>query len=341
MDNILFSILVPVYNTEKYIERCIDSVMRQTYNHWELILVDDGSTDNSGIICDRYSLLDKRIKSYHKKNEGQISARQYAGNQTNGDYFIYLDSDDLLKDNALTVIYNAIQRTKSDCIIYGYERYYNNTTYGKTIEREEVTYTESKKKEFYKKVFQNHGYNSMGRKAVRADILKGLPYNEYYKIKYAEDLIQSIDVYKRCKSITVIPDILYVYVMNPNSMMNLNNKRIEAQTDYLVREKVLVFLQEENVFSEQDYSEYRNICLSSLNRQLAEISGSSFDDKKKCELFEKIRASNYYKDFLCGSDMKHMLCTLLRDRRDNELILLGKVRRKLSSVKKQVRKLSK
>lgn len=97
----LISVIVPVYNTEKYISECIDSVINQKYKNWELILVDDGSTDSSGKICDSYSLSDSRIKVFHKKNGGVSSARNYGIRVSKGNLITFLDSDDWINNDFL------------------------------------------------------------------------------------------------------------------------------------------------------------------------------------------------------------------------------------------------
>lgn len=105
----MISILVPVYNVERYLARCIDSVLSQSFQEWELILVDDGSTDNCPRICDEYANKDKRIKVIHKLNGGLPSARQVGFINAVGEYLIFLDSDDWLLPNSLCVLINAIQ----------------------------------------------------------------------------------------------------------------------------------------------------------------------------------------------------------------------------------------
>lgn len=94
MENPLVSIIIPVYNIEKYLEECVESVLNQTFDNYEIILVDDGSTDHSGNICDNLSLQNHKIKTYHKKNGGLSSARNYGIKNSEGKYVIFLDSDD-------------------------------------------------------------------------------------------------------------------------------------------------------------------------------------------------------------------------------------------------------
>ena len=99
-NQIKISIIVPVYNVENYIHRCLDSLMDQTYKNLEIILVDDGSTDSSGIICDEYSKKDRRIQVIHKKNGGLVSARKAGILLATGEYSTYVDSDDWIEDSA-------------------------------------------------------------------------------------------------------------------------------------------------------------------------------------------------------------------------------------------------
>lgn len=101
------SVIVPVYNVEKYLPHCIDSILAQTFTDFEVLLIDDGSTDNSGKICDEYAVKDSRIRVFHKKNGGVSSARNLGLEEAKGDYVIFLDSDDYYTDkNCLNILYN-------------------------------------------------------------------------------------------------------------------------------------------------------------------------------------------------------------------------------------------
>lgn len=110
------SVIVPVYNVEKYLSRCIDSILAQTFTDFELILVDDGSTDESGKICDEYAAKDKRIIVIHKENEGVSKARNVALDKARGEYICFCDSDDYLSNDYLDVMYHSMIDTGSDCV---------------------------------------------------------------------------------------------------------------------------------------------------------------------------------------------------------------------------------
>ena len=102
-DNVLVSVIVPVYNVEKYLNRCVDSLVQQTYHNLEIIMVDDGSKDNSGRICDLLAKQDKRIKVIHKLNGGLASARNAGIKKANGQYILFVDSDDWIELDTLSL----------------------------------------------------------------------------------------------------------------------------------------------------------------------------------------------------------------------------------------------
>ncbi len=104
----LISVIIPCYIVEMYIDRCLKSVLNQTYQEIEIILVDDGSTDNTGMICDRYSTVDERIKVIHKENGGLSSARNAGLARATGKYIGFVDSDDWIDDDFYSYLYNLI-----------------------------------------------------------------------------------------------------------------------------------------------------------------------------------------------------------------------------------------
>ena len=115
----IFTIIVPIYNVEKYLDECINSVMKQSYKNIELILVNDGSTDNSMNICETYSRKDKRIKIINKKNAGLSAARNDGIDIANGNYILFLDGDDYFKGDFLGDIYNLIKNNHMPDIVFG------------------------------------------------------------------------------------------------------------------------------------------------------------------------------------------------------------------------------
>ncbi len=116
---VLFSIIIPVYNAEKYLHQCIDSVLKQTYERLELILIDDGSQDGSGQICDQYAKNDSRVHVIHKQNEGVVLARQEGTAAAKGDYLVFVDADDLISRTSLEQINIVLETYEPDIVAYG------------------------------------------------------------------------------------------------------------------------------------------------------------------------------------------------------------------------------
>ena len=114
------SVIVPIFNVEKYLPQCVESILNQTYNKLEIILVDDGSTDSCGAMCNDYAKRDKRVKVLHKNNGGLVSARKAGIEIAQGNYITYVDGDDWLSPNTYEVLMRYILETKADIVTAGF-----------------------------------------------------------------------------------------------------------------------------------------------------------------------------------------------------------------------------
>ena len=120
-----FSVIIPVYNVENYLRECVDSILSQTFTDFEIILVDDGSKDNSGAICDEYAANDNRIKVIHKENGGQSTARNTGFKEAMGEYVFFIDSDDFVTYNRFFEEVKELSKNNADIIAYRYRKYYS------------------------------------------------------------------------------------------------------------------------------------------------------------------------------------------------------------------------
>ena len=120
----MLTLIIPIYNIEQYLSQCLDSIINQTYKNIQIILVDDGSTDSSGRICDEYADKDSRIIVIHKENGGLVSARKAGLRKATGEYVVYVDGDDWIELNAIEHMVGTIERTKADIVLYDH---YENT----------------------------------------------------------------------------------------------------------------------------------------------------------------------------------------------------------------------
>lgn len=116
------SIIVPIYNVENFLHRCLDSVLNQTFKDWQAILIDDGSPDKSGIIADEYASRDKRFVVVHKRNGGVSSARNVGLKHANGDYIMFLDADDALHHQAMDIVYNLAKNNNADIVSFAHHK---------------------------------------------------------------------------------------------------------------------------------------------------------------------------------------------------------------------------
>ncbi len=127
----LISVIVPVYNVEKYLARCIDSILVQTYKNIEILLIDDGALDNSGNICDEYEKKDMRVKVIHKKNGGLSDARNCGIENATGDFLSFIDSDDWIEPEFLETLYNSLKENNADISVVGINKFYDD---GRVVE---------------------------------------------------------------------------------------------------------------------------------------------------------------------------------------------------------------
>lgn len=216
----VISIIVPVYNVEKYIDKCIKSILAQTFKDFELILVDDGSTDDCGKICDEYAEKDKRIKVIHKKNGGLSSARNAGIEASNGSYLGFIDSDDYIDDDMYEVLYNNIIKENADISACGiYDCYYgkkikkNKKIVYKTFITEEAIYSI-----FTDNMIRVSAWNKLYRKNIFDEI-------RYPVNKTAEDAFIIIDILLSCRKIVATSEQKYYYYHRENSIMTCRSAR--------------------------------------------------------------------------------------------------------------------
>lgn len=337
----LFYILVPVYNVEKYIDKCIRSVINQTCNNWKMILVDDGSLDKSGRICDEYASKESRIKVIHKANGGLISARRKAIeyvislSKTNETYVFFLDSDDALELETIETLNRIVQANDVDMVVYNYRRFKDNENLSTPKLSENGELIEDKSL-LYKKVFCNYKYNSLCLKAVKVSLLENLDYSKYYSIVHAEDLLQSLDLYKRVKNALFIDAELYRYRMNPQSITHTVSYE-SYKVNSTVRKTVLSFLQSENVWNEHDYSEYMEYCKKLLKNEIRTIEGFKTQKKNKFKLFDEIVADDYYRTVLSYVKWSDHILNNLKKRKYKRVIFECYICRILSKIKTSIK----
>lgn len=226
-DNIFFSFLVPVYNVEKHISECLDSLVNQDVDNYEIILVDDGSTDGSGQICDEYR--DKypyRIKVIHKSNEGLLLARRSAIKAAKGEFLICVDSDDFVEKNMLRLLEAIILKYSPDMIVYHMDRYDGReySKFRKPLYESSKLILETEKTDYYIATLLHSISNGMCGKVISRKIIDvDNDYLQFRHVSVGEDLLQSLPLITNSKRIYFMNDVLYHYRMNPNSVGRVFN----------------------------------------------------------------------------------------------------------------------
>lgn len=292
-----FSVLIPVYNVEKYICECIDSVLAQTYPAYEIILVDDGSQDNSGRICDEYASQYPFIKVFHKSNGGLLSARQYAIAMATGDFYIFLDSDDSIKPEALEVVFLTHQKYNCDCVIYDFQQHINGVPVESHFNLEQPARVITDKRELYRIVFLNERFNSLCRKAVKASVFSHRDYEGFFHVSLGEDLLQTIEILENSEKVAIIPQPLYNYRIHGNSMTHTINYK-NYRVDFTVAESVLSFVEKAAVFTNDDMDELRDHRIVRLVDTIRNIALFDATFQQKKAMFNEIADSIYFKSFL-------------------------------------------
>ena len=298
MDNsIKFSIMTPVYKVEQYLPECIESVLGQTYGNFEFILVDDGSPDHSGEICDEYAKKDSRIRVFHKPNGGLMHTRRYALERAQGDYYVFLDSDDYLSLDTLETLSRYISETGVDCVIYGFEWLRPEGTVHVQCSPCDCGRVITDRRELYNIIFNNDSYNSLCRKCVRASCFDGRDHSASYHIKNGEDCVQTIEIIENAHSVVFIPELLYRYRYNSTSITH-SNEFDNYSADFEVSEIVLGFLRRAGVLTEEDMDRLRNKELDEMAVEIKRICRYASTREHKRSAIASIRESSFYGEFL-------------------------------------------
>lgn len=302
MEQPLFSIIVPVYNSERFIEKSIDSVLAQTFSNWELILVDDGSTDNSGLLCDKYACrYPSKIKVFHNTNHGQLYSRNFALSKASGLYYIFLDADDYVASNALDVINQTFLQYHCDCVIYGFARVKPN---GEIIDRNILPKNFfAGKHSLMRLCLFDAALNPLWCKAIKFSLLPTKDYSAFYHIRHGEDLLQSLEILRNCQTAVSISDILYYYCQNEFSITHQVMER-PLSFSFEIRAYVLKFLEKEAVFTAQDMQDYHDYCVKLFEKQIKNICLHPAPLSEKTKLCAAIKRDPYYTDFLVSSMYK-------------------------------------
>lgn len=286
----IVSVIIPIYNAENYLKRCVDSVLNQSVNFLQVLLIDDGSTDNSGAICDFYAKQDNRVKVCHIKNGGVSRARNKGIELAEGKYLLMLDSDDWLASNTLEILMDVQSKNNADCVIFGF----NQTSGNIWAPENNLVYDsiDSLKKDFTYHI-NTELLSSSVNKLYKKELIKKM-YPE--DMAFGEDLLFSLNYLEECNNVVFIKNPLYQHdVYNNTSLTHtFNIKRfhdIEA-----IQKRILEFATDKS--DKFLYKKYVADCIRIIRRFL--ICDKTYNGKRVMlndwlgnSYFKKIKLNQY------------------------------------------------
>lgn len=293
MEKELISIIVPVYNVEKYLNRCVESILAQTYDNLEIILVDDGSPDNCGNICDEYAKKDSRIIVLHKTNGGLSDARNRGINIAKGKYIGFVDSDDYIEKDMFEILYNLCKENNADISMISYKEIENGI-----IINENSKYTN--------KIFEYNNIEAI-KELLKDEKIKNYAWNKLYKkelfdeIEYPinmayEDVGTTYKLFEKAKKIMWDDIPKYNYIRRSTSIVSKNTYKNLKDFIDLSYKRYNHF--ENSIYSkeikiENSYSFIRSMIMFYLNYQVDNIEELDNVFEYYYPLFNKIIEQNY------------------------------------------------
>ena len=250
------SIIIPIYNAEMYLKQCLDSIISQSFHDWECILVDDGSVDCCGDICDEYAKKDKRFVVFHLKNGGSSAAREYGYKKAKGEFLFFVDADDWLDENSIESQYNYMAKTKADFCISPYFIYNNN----------ENIFCENKPSAFDKYTYvkelfgRNNLHGGLWCKFIRKELMERCSIH-FPRYNYYEDMYVTISISMESNLIGYHSVPTYHYRVNENSLTFSSNPSLRFHNFKELVENMRTAFCKYNLFEKLDivYSFYGDL----------------------------------------------------------------------------------
>ena len=290
--DILVSIVIPVYNSKYYLKECLNSVITQTYENLEILLIDDGSTDGSSYICDNYAKYDSRIKVFHNQNHGVSYSRNYGINKANGIYLLFVDSDDVINEDYINKMIMSTINYDYDLIISNIENVYENRSKNRVVDSKKLT-TFFNKDYYILKELIREPFGKLYKKSIVINY--GIKFPEDMKI--AEDQVFNFQYYSKIKNYKFLNYVGYKYFIRKNFSLS-------KATDREAFDNELQKLEIEKIFYDNNLIEHKEYILSTYALAiiykyfyLSDSSNSYKDFKiRSLKVKEFLYGYNYYKN---------------------------------------------
>lgn len=281
----LISIIIPVYNAEEFIEKCLDSIKNQTYKNIEVIIINDGSTDNSENICREYCKNNENFRLISKKNGGVSSARNIGLSEAKGDYIGFVDPDDWIEKDMFENLYKLIKDYNADISICGYIKESKNGILNKQNKKQIIELTEI---EALNEIIREDGFKGfLWNKLFSRELIKSYKDIFFYEnIHFSEDLLFCCEYILKSKKVIYDTTPYYHYIIHDNNICNsnYNSKKVTSLDAF---EKIIDILSNKKGIDINKYKNlYMNISISLLMNYIKE-------NKKEIENYKKLRKSLY------------------------------------------------
>ena len=288
MGNELISIIVPVYKVEKYLEKCVKSILKQTYTNLEVILVDDGSPDKCGQLCDELAKIDDRIIVFHKENGGLSDARNYGVERANGEYIGFVDSDDYIHESMYEELYKAIKKSGTFIAECGVTRVYKNIL--RPHYEGEDYFLVLDREGYLKEYLENKRlYGSAWCKLIHKDLAKKI---KFPTGKIYEDAFYTLELLKNVDKYTLISGNYYYYYIRENSITT--RPFSSKDMDYI---EIMNQIEDYTLSNFPTFKEQLLVRLSfayiSIFNQLLEVD--DYKTKKEYKILKDKLKDNYFK----------------------------------------------
>ncbi|PZX05945.1 glycosyltransferase EpsJ [Psychrobacillus insolitus] len=320
--NVQVSVIIPVYNAELYLSDCIQSIRNQTYKNIEVILINDGSTDNSGVICDEFASKDSRIKVSHQNNSGPSIARNRGIELAQGKYIQFVDSDDTIELMMTEILVESMNKD-SQLVLSGYKATHINDDNNRILQN--VTpgvHGILNNKEFLRDfgvLFEQSVIIQLWNKLYITEIIKKNNIQFVESLNIGEDLLFNLDYYKFCQNIHVINDSLYNYLIfnNTNSLIS-NYKKDFFGNQLLLFQKIREFLLRNDSYNKKNKDSVEVIfinsivgCFNNLFHKNSNLTSQGIKEQiHKIILSKEVRDDIYY--FKSGNIQKRLIGYLIK-----------------------------
>ncbi len=239
MDNYLVSIILPVFNSEEYLERCIESILNQTYINIELIIINDGSSDKSELICKQYSNKDNRIHYFFQENSGPSVARNKGIELAKGEFIQFVDSDDYLEHQSIEILIK--NSNDVEFVIAGYKNIYTNNKNSKIKSNKTGLFIKKEFLDFFGETLEKQLFHYTWHKLYRKEIVTKIRFKE--EINIGEDLFFNLDYMDYVEKIKIIDNVVYNHIWdNPSSITKKYHANLFLSRK-LMHERLILFLQ--------------------------------------------------------------------------------------------------